>query len=270
MTAAHVAYREFAPAAALASHVACTWTRVVESARVELVIPDACADVILVGGAAHVAGPADHASRVALSAGSVVHGLRLRPGAAGDLLRTEMSELRNVHVGLAAVTRGLDVDERDPRASLERWAAARLARARGDGAAVHAVRVLVTSASVDQAARALGWGARRLHRHVTASCGYGPKTLQRILRLQRALRLAFDAARDAAHGAPRGAGRARGLAELAAAAGYADQAHMTRDFTELTGLPPARYLAVADPEVGRWLVSDPFKTASPRGGIFAA
>ncbi|GGB64488.1 hypothetical protein GCM10011505_51070 [Tistrella bauzanensis] len=34
-----------------------------------------------------------------------------------------------------------------------------------------------------------------------------------------------------------------GLADLAAAAGYADQPHMTRDCRRLAGLPPARLLA---------------------------
>ncbi len=34
-------------------------------------------------------------------------------------------------------------------------------------------------------------------------------------------------------------------AELAAALGYADQAHLTRDFTAVIGVPPARYVTVA-------------------------
>lgn len=33
-----------------------------------------------------------------------------------------------------------------------------------------------------------------------------------------------------------------GLAEIAAEAGYADQSHMTRDFTRLAGNPPGRLL----------------------------
>jgi AraC-like DNA-binding protein len=34
-------------------------------------------------------------------------------------------------------------------------------------------------------------------------------------------------------------------AELAAVLGYADQAHLTRDFTAVIGVPPARYVTVA-------------------------
>ena len=119
-----------------------------------------------------------------------------------------------------------------------------------------AVRVLLAVSAVDDAAAELGWGARRLHRQITTACGYSPKLLHRVLRLQRAIRIAH-------------AGQ-RSLASLAAAAGYADQAHMTREFTALTDLPPARYLALADPRVGRWLVSDLFKTSAIRGAMLCA
>ena len=51
---------------------------------------------------------------------------------------------------------------------------------------------------------------------------YGPKTLARVLRLQRALGLARG-------GVP--------YAETAARAGFADQAHLARDVRELAGVP---------------------------------
>lgn len=73
----------------------------------------------------------------------------------------------------------------------------------------------------------LGIGARRLHRRSLAAFGYGPKTLARVLRLQRALALARG-------GTP--------LAETAVRAGYADQAHLTRDVRELAGVPPVELL----------------------------
>jgi AraC-like DNA-binding protein len=61
-----------------------------------------------------------------------------------------------------------------------------------------------------------------LHRRSLTAFGYGPKTLARILRLQRALALARK-------GVP--------FAETAARAGYADQAHLARDVRELAGMP---------------------------------
>jgi AraC-like DNA-binding protein len=57
-----------------------------------------------------------------------------------------------------------------------------------------------------------------------------PKQYQRILRFQRALR-AMRAMR-APTPAP--------LAAIAASCGYADQAHMSRDFKEFSGLTPGQ------------------------------
>jgi AraC-like DNA-binding protein len=61
--------------------------------------------------------------------------------------------------------------------------------------------------------------------------GYGPKTLQRVLRFRR-----FVSRIDA--GLPAGAER-HDLATLAVQAGYADQAHLTRECQALAGLTPA-------------------------------
>jgi methylphosphotriester-DNA--protein-cysteine methyltransferase len=69
----------------------------------------------------------------------------------------------------------------------------------------------------------LGVGERRLHRRVTTAVGYGPKTLARVLRLRRLLD-ALDAGRE--------------LPLAALDAGFADQAHMSRDCLRLTGLTP--------------------------------
>ncbi len=67
--------------------------------------------------------------------------------------------------------------------------------------------------------------ARRLERKFLAHVGIGPKRLARMLRLQRATRLWA-------------AGRVDGGAALAAAAGYADQAHMVREYRALAGTTP--------------------------------
>jgi transcriptional regulator GlxA family with amidase domain len=75
----------------------------------------------------------------------------------------------------------------------------------------------------------LGISERQLRRRFETAVGYPPKTLARVLRLQRFLGLA---GRDGAD-----------IARLAAEAGYADQPHLTRDCAELAGLPPAALLA---------------------------
>ena len=71
----------------------------------------------------------------------------------------------------------------------------------------------------------LGIGERQLLRRFDRAVGYGPKTLDRVLRLQRLLR-ALDA------------GRGDDLAWLALDLGYADQAHMTREAVRLAGRTP--------------------------------
>jgi AraC-like DNA-binding protein len=64
--------------------------------------------------------------------------------------------------------------------------------------------------------------------------------------------LAFEAAGSAVYGVtaaggghPSRAGRSVDWAVLAADLGYADQAHLTRDFTATIGVPPARYVTFA-------------------------
>jgi transcriptional regulator GlxA family with amidase domain len=70
---------------------------------------------------------------------------------------------------------------------------------------------------------------RQLHRRFVHAVGYGPRLLQRVLRLQAFLALC---------GSPR-----LGLAELAVRAGYADQSHLSRDTRELAGRTPAELRA---------------------------
>ena len=77
----------------------------------------------------------------------------------------------------------------------------------------------------------VGLSERQLRRRIEDAVGYPPRMLARVLRFQRFLRAA------------RAAGRARHLAVLAADAGYADQAHLTRESRALSGLPPAALLA---------------------------
>jgi transcriptional regulator GlxA family with amidase domain len=92
-----------------------------------------------------------------------------------------------------------------------------------------ALRAARPRAPVEALADGLGVGERQLRRRFVDAVGYGPKTLQRVLRFQRFLALAGDGGDD--------------LAALAFAAGYADQAHLTRECRRLAGLPPAALLA---------------------------
>ncbi|WP_222195741.1 helix-turn-helix domain-containing protein [Modestobacter italicus] len=80
----------------------------------------------------------------------------------------------------------------------------------------------------------VGWSDRYLRQRFTAEFGLTPKEAARVARFSVARRrLAAAVAR----------GRAPDLAVLAAAHGYADQSHLTREWRALAGLPPRRWLA---------------------------
>jgi AraC-like DNA-binding protein len=84
----------------------------------------------------------------------------------------------------------------------------------------------------------LGVSERQLRRRFEDAVGYGPKTLARVLRFQRFLALAA------------GGGD---LARLALSAGYADQAHLTRECRRLAGRTPVALLASGAPAAGERL-----------------
>lgn len=86
---------------------------------------------------------------------------------------------------------------------------------------------------IDSLAERLALSPSQLRRRCQRVVGVPPKVLQRTLRLQGFLALAQAGAA--------GAGR-RGMADLALAAGYADQAHLGRECLRLTGLTPRRLL----------------------------
>ena len=83
---------------------------------------------------------------------------------------------------------------------------------------------------VDQLAAASGMTARSLQRLFADYVGVSPKWVMRRARLH-------EAAERADSGEP------VDWASLAADLGYADQAHLTRDFTATIGISPTRYAA---------------------------
>lgn len=78
-------------------------------------------------------------------------------------------------------------------------------------------------------ARDIGWSRKHLAGRFTVETGLGPKTFARIVRFNRALTLS-QAGTD-------------GWAGIAAECGYADQAHMAREFREMAGATPGSWQA---------------------------
>ncbi|MEU7815917.1 AraC family transcriptional regulator [Pseudonocardia sp. NPDC049154] len=92
-----------------------------------------------------------------------------------------------------------------------------------------------------------GWSRRHLLDRFRAQVGLAPKTAARVLRFERAAGLVVG-------GGPFGApGPQPDLATVAAECGYADQAHLTREFRALAGVTPTAYRCAfvqATPVVG--------------------
>ncbi|MFJ8189596.1 helix-turn-helix domain-containing protein [Streptomyces sp. NPDC096094] len=199
------------------------------------VLPDGCMDLLWYDGRLLVAGP-DTRAHVTEGAPGPWAGVRFYPGTAPALLGVPAHELRDRRVELAdlwpaARVRRLTTRVNaapDPASGLEEAALSRAAEAEpADPMLRRIVTALDAGRPVADTADELGIGARRLHRRSLAAFGYGPKTLARVLRLQRALALARA-------GTP--------LAETAVRSGYADQAHLTRDVRQLAGVSPGELL----------------------------
>lgn len=208
------------------------WTRGVTgypgADRAASVLPDGCMDLLWTEGRLLVAGPDTRAHRLGPADRGPWAGVRFFPGTAPALLGVPAHELRDRRVDLADLRPGAEVRRLtesvdtapDPAAALEDLALRLAADAEPPEPSLRAVVAsLAAGRSVAATARAVGLGTRQLHRRSLTAFGYGPKTLARVLRLQRALSTARA-------GIP--------FAETAALTGYADQAHLARDVRELT------------------------------------
>jgi AraC-like DNA-binding protein len=237
------AYRELAPSGDVYSLVACRWIRQAsddEARDSVLVLPDGCVDLLWREGELMVAGLDRSARHSPVSPGERILGLRLRPGVAGAVLGMPASEVLDVHVRLEELLRptgrvvaerlGAAEGEEEAFGLLEEMVGVRIQDGGPDPLVLAATRRLGFPGSrVDQLAEALGISDRQLRRRFQQAVGYGPKTLDRVLRFRRLVAQAGAVA----------AGEID-LARVAAELGYADQAHMSRDCLELSGLPPRR------------------------------
>jgi AraC-like DNA-binding protein len=241
-------YSERAPIAALQGLVACTWTRLSipgSDGTVDVeVVPDASMDILWrADGVLSVAGPDTTPYRVQHTASTRYVGVRFLPGAAPALLGVAASELRDQRVDLtdvwgasAAERVAIELESASPvqaEAILQRAIERRLNAAPPPDplvqALVHALRR--ARSGLATVAADLGISDRHLRRRCEVAIGYGPKTLERVLRFQRFQRLAEQSNAS--------------LAQLAIESGYADQAHLNREYLRLAGTTPGRARSVA-------------------------
>lgn len=236
-------YREWA-ATRVAGAV--LWSSVRRSgAAPKRVLPDGCMDLIWSADGLLVAGPDTVAQVAATPLGAGYVAIRLPPGTGPAAFGPPADELRDLRVPLADLWSPVTVRRIEERlaetgesparggaspvaagtlgAVLESVILARLTQAGGADPLARAVTArLAAGARVGDVAAGLGLGQRQLHRRCRPLFGYGPKTLARILRLQRALTLVRT-------GEP--------AASAAAGSGYADQPHFAREVRALAGVP---------------------------------
>jgi AraC-like DNA-binding protein len=242
-------YRERLPVPPLAGHVSSVWIQHVAAdgpAYEHRTVPNGAAEISFALGndAVTVVGPRRRPAVERLAPGSTVVGIRFRPGVTPSILGPPTSEL---------VDQQVEIDRLWGRAATS--LAERLAETRSPEKAAQLLELEVSRRSADAidadplVTAAIGrlqpwrpddvatWtdglyiSTRQLRRRFVAAMGFGPKALQRILRFQ-----GFLALSQARHGSR------TSLARLATLAGYADQAHLTRESSVLTGLTPRTFL----------------------------
>ena len=255
-------YRESPVPASLANYFLCFWKQEIIGSGdyIHRVLPDACVDIVFINDAPPVVvGPWTDPFVAQFPAGTTIVGARFHPGRAPGILGIPAAELLNQSVSLCDVWSAscarLRIAFDEPTVVSRSALAVALVRATAsatppDDAIVASIRWLARhpNATVEQLSGWIGISHRQLQRRFSAAVGYGPKMFQSVLRFQRLLNCAS-----------RPLGRVS-LADLAAVAGYADQAHMTREVQRFAGCTPR---AVIPSAACTLRMSDLFKTDHP-------
>ena len=249
-------YEETPPPADLRDVVACLWLRLVRGAdagRPSPIIPDGCGDLMVYDDHPPiVAGPDATTRWVTIGGGTVIVGARFRPGGIRAVFGCPATTILNRAVLLSDLAAGaarlherllLAASVRQRHVLLAGWIRTALSRRPTLDRRVRAACRWLTidpRLEIGTVARRFDWNVRSIRRDFHGACGYGPEHFQRIMRIQRAIRESHEPSRSS-------------LADIAFAAGYADQPHMTRDFRDITGFTPAQHLATTRPEFGIWI-----------------
>lgn len=239
-------YAEVAPTPALREHFVCVWKHVIpdDHAGSIAVVPDGCVD-LLWSDRLVVVGPDITAANPDLASGATVLGMRFRPGAAAHWLGLPMTEIVGSQIDMLDIwgERARDITGRLRDAKGVREQAGLLQELLGrmassveapspDGTAMFDILqndIGPEAGGISGLARRLDVSERTLRRRSHHLFGYGPKTLDRILRFQRFQALARTAANA-------------GLADMAYATGYADQAHLSREIQSLSGMTAREFV----------------------------
>ncbi|HYP77796.1 MAG TPA: AraC family transcriptional regulator [Polyangiaceae bacterium] len=243
---AEASYTEWPAAPVLCERLACLWAAHMGEygePHVRRIIPDGCIDLIFSDGDLIIAGPDTESVELHAVPNRSFVGVRFRSGQASSVLGLPASELLDLRISAQEVLgdRVSPVLDRLAAAANPRAAATILEqaivdwsrdRAPADALVARAVTLIDAPRadwSIASLANELGLSERQLRRRFQHAVGYGPKLLERVLRLRRFIHAASLP-------------RSTSLAELAAEAGYADQPHLTRECRDLTALTPTQLL----------------------------
>jgi AraC-like DNA-binding protein len=237
----------FAPAEHLADVVECFWLgrwdlRGQEPHRMEI-LSDPCVNIAFEEGRSRVVGVSTRLFRRELAGLGLVRAVKLRAGAAraviaeGPIARfsdrmVPLGEVFDDAADIEARILGIG-DDRQALLVLQDWITALAGETRDPriAEATRAMRLIADDpgvVSATQVAEATGMTIRPLQRLFREYVGASPKWVIRRHRLQEAaVRLERD-----------GGGS---LAALAAELGYADHAHLSRDFKMATGRSPSEF-----------------------------
>ena len=236
-------FSERPTAAGLASAFSAVWVHRMGDQDVPPIVitPDATIDLQWIDGRFRVAGPDKEPQIERPAAGATIIGFRFRPGAAAGWLGVPASEIVGGRFALKDLlgARSRELSDRirvapdlvDTVRQLEETIGLHTQqRVALDPQMARAFAIIDDGLPPQTPLVAfllgrLAMSERTLRRRFDDAFGYGPKTLDRILRFHRFRRL------------QRAAGGAS-TALLAIEAGYADQAHLIRESRRLTGVTP--------------------------------
>jgi AraC-like DNA-binding protein len=233
-----VRFERHAPSPALAPLVDWFWVVRWDRPSVQYTLPHPVVNVVLEPGRAAVYGVVRHRFARRLEGRGRAVAVKFRPGGFRGLLGRPLTtitgrELPAAEVlGDAVTTLHADLDALPTPQAVAAFDD--LLAERAGTAGEHPVTAVVELAAADCAitrvehlADRTGWSPRQLQRMFADAVGVGPKWVIARYRLLEAAERARDAAPD--------------WAGMAAELGFSDQAHLVRTFTEILGVPPARY-----------------------------
>jgi AraC-like DNA-binding protein len=229
------------PSERLRGFVSHYWLSLDNAQSAQAVLPDGEVDVVLkvLGNAVDVSvyGTTTRPVEVALERGAHYLGVRFKPGQCRHFLTAsahELTDAREAAEGLLLPdVEGLGSVVSSDRvfACLDETFERHIACSHPAPSRIDQVIALIAGCHGDtrleEAAKCFGQSRRHLERVFLTTVGVKPKFFAQVARFRRASALVHRA------GAP--------LADIAAACGYADQSHMTREFARFAGMTPLAY-----------------------------